>query len=113
MQSEEQLPPLSDSEKIQTTDSEKIQNVKKRWICNWCPENHPGFSSKQAFEKHQTKGVCLKKGYLCMRCLSLWDTPHELYRHQTALRKCKKMVSAIIERDDNDNVAVISRNLKK
>ncbi len=80
------------------------QTSKVDWKCPYCPENRSGFSSKQALDKHLNKGVCLKKGYLCLRCFELWRTPSELQRHQLAQRKCKKHMSCKIQRDADDSV---------
>jgi hypothetical protein len=76
------------------------------WECNWCSCY---FSSKQALQKHQEKGVCMKKGYICMRCLQLWNTPSELRRHQTSQRKCKQNNYCVLQRMDDDSVRVVEK----
>jgi hypothetical protein len=76
------------------------------WVCEWCLTE---MSSKQALQKHQEKAVCMKKGYICLRCLQLWNTPSELHRHQTSQRRCKKNQTCVLQRSEDDIVRVIEK----
>jgi len=87
-------------------EEEPPREPREEWVCDWCSGR---MSSKQALQKHQDKGVCLKKGYLCLRCLQLWQTPSELQRHQTSQRKCKKKQTCVLQRMDDDSVKVIEK----
>lgn len=84
------------------------QKVKK-YRCEWCPSDHIGFASKQSLVLHQSKGICLGKAYLCLRCLRPWATPSELERHQKATRKCKRRNHVTIKRTSEGNSVEIEK----
>lgn len=58
-------------------------------------------------ESHLSKGICIGKGYMCLRCFKIKRTASELQRHQGAETKCKISDRASIRRDEHGNVNVI------
>lgn len=75
------------------------------WECKWCDAE---LSSKQALLRHQAKAVCIKTGYVCLRCLNMWQTQSEYHRHKTSNRKCKKRESCTLERLANGAVIAVT-----
>lgn len=72
--------------------------------CKYCSED---FATKQTLASHLAKGICLGKGYMCLRCFKVKRTPSELQRHQSSEKKCIISKSACIKRDEKGNVNVI------
>lgn len=85
---------------------EKIRkkNRKQIFICDYC-ENP--FATKTTLSNHMSKGICLGKGFMCLRCFKVWRTPSELQRHQMADKKCKISDRATIRRDTENRVHVV------
>lgn len=79
-------------------------NVKKRHICKLCGDS---FATRQTMQSHYSNGVCLGKGYMCLRCFKVKRTPHELQRHQRSETKCKPSSRASVRRDENGNVNIV------
>lgn len=77
---------------------------KPRHVCNLCGD---AFATRQTLQSHYSNGVCLGKGYMCLRCFKVKRTPHELQRHQRAETKCKPATRASVRRDENGNVNII------
>lgn len=74
----------------------------KKWTCEFCDAS---LSTKQALDRHIAKGICLGKGYICLRCLRLWPTMSELNRHQASIKKCRKRRKCVLRRTSaNDTV---------
>jgi hypothetical protein len=74
-----------------------------RWACGIC---NRAFSSKRALRTHLGKGVCLGKGFICLRCWKLWGTASELQRHQSAKKKCKKKGGCNLTRKRDGTIEV-------
>lgn len=79
-------------------------NAKKRHICKLCGDS---FATRQTMQSHYSNGVCLGKGYMCLRCFKVKRTPHELQRHQRSETKCKPSSRASVRRDENGNVNIV------
>ena len=75
-----------------------------RHVCKLCGDS---FATRQTLQSHFSNGVCLGKGYMCLRCFKVKRTPHELQRHQRSETKCKPSTRASVRRDENGNVNII------
>lgn len=84
---------------MEPVEEEDETAVSSRWVCEFCSHT---FGSKQRLKGHVDNGACFGKGYLCMRCLSLWRTQSELSRHQASQRKCKKKDECTIQRTEKN-----------
>lgn len=85
---------------------EKIRkkNRKQVFVCEYC--DNP-FATKTTLHNHMSRGICLGKGYMCLRCFKVWRTPSELQRHQMADKKCKISERATVRRDEENRVHVV------
>lgn len=103
---------IDEIDEIDDEPSEKTSEIvepigkgkKPRPICKLCGAS---FANRQTLQSHYSKGICLGKGYMCLRCFKVKRTPHELQRHQGAEKKCKPSSSASVTRDENGNVNIV------
>lgn len=86
------------------TQAEPEQPKKHRPKCPLCDKS---FSCKQTLDHHYDNGICLGRGYMCLRCFAMKKTPSELHRHQMSERKCKPSQKATVRKDENGNIVVI------
>lgn len=95
------------AEPVTETVAEPIVEPKKpkiRHVCKYCNDS---FATKQTLAAHAAKGICLGRGYMCLRCFKVKRTASELQRHQSAENKCKPSDRASVRRDEHGNVNII------
>lgn len=95
--------PVKDAEPEPVKDAEP-EKKQSRHVCKLCGDS---FATRQTLNSHFSNGVCLGKGYMCLRCFKVKRTPHELQRHQRSETKCKPSTRASVRRDENGNVNII------
>jgi hypothetical protein len=84
--------------------SRKKSKKETMHVCEFCSQS---FATRLTLRAHVEKGICLGKGYMCLRCFKVKRTSSELQRHQGSDKKCKPSISASITRDEHGTVNIV------
>jgi len=73
----------------------------KALTCSICEKV---FSNSQNLQKHNDKAICLRKGFICLRCLSVFTHMSRLTKHQKNIKKCVPCNSVLISKGPNQEL---------